>query len=393
MSKYIKVGGSSGSGGSSTFDGLSDKASVDLPGINAPLANALGGKARTTDVANHTSNTANPHSVTKTQVGLSNVDNTSDINKPISTATQTALNAKEVSTNKKTDVDANKTSNVFFPSVKAVFDWVSGLFVKGAASSTDNAIARFDGTTGKLVKNSALTVDDDGKFELDGRISSAYINLQSEEFLDTGMIGGLFDRCETTNSHIFGSLTTSVSSGTLADGSSVVDGIAGTIATITGVTPSTSMTIIIDMLSNVPNYNRAKWMPFVSFRGSNTNFFRDIVVSVSTNGTTWYTGALWQISGFGTANRQFPYWFGGEYYPAPLATWRYVKFELSNPLNTTPLYISQVGMRHVNAPYLSRNVVLTKVKIGSQIIDNVGSSGTDGQVLKKVGGQVLWSNP
>jgi prefoldin subunit 5 len=32
--------------------------------------------------------------VTKTHVGLSNVDNTSDINKPISTATQTALNAK-----------------------------------------------------------------------------------------------------------------------------------------------------------------------------------------------------------------------------------------------------------------------------------------------------------
>lgn len=31
----------------------------------------------------------------KTAVGLSNVDNTSDVNKPVSTATQTALNAKE----------------------------------------------------------------------------------------------------------------------------------------------------------------------------------------------------------------------------------------------------------------------------------------------------------
>lgn len=36
----------------------------------------------------------NPHAVTKTQIGLSNVDNTSDVNKPISTATQTALNLK-----------------------------------------------------------------------------------------------------------------------------------------------------------------------------------------------------------------------------------------------------------------------------------------------------------
>ena len=38
--------------------------------------------------------TGNPHNVTKAQVGLGNVDNTSDLNKPISTATQTALNTK-----------------------------------------------------------------------------------------------------------------------------------------------------------------------------------------------------------------------------------------------------------------------------------------------------------
>jgi hypothetical protein len=36
-----------------------------------------------------------PLTLTKTSVGLGNVDNTSDLNKPVSTATQTALNAKE----------------------------------------------------------------------------------------------------------------------------------------------------------------------------------------------------------------------------------------------------------------------------------------------------------
>jgi len=36
----------------------------------------------------------NPHQVTKAQVGLGNVDNTADINKPVSTAQQTAINAK-----------------------------------------------------------------------------------------------------------------------------------------------------------------------------------------------------------------------------------------------------------------------------------------------------------
>jgi len=46
------------------------------------------------DLSSHITNVSNPHSVTKSQVGLGNVDNTSDLNKPISTATQTALNLK-----------------------------------------------------------------------------------------------------------------------------------------------------------------------------------------------------------------------------------------------------------------------------------------------------------
>lgn len=42
----------------------------------------------------HKTDKSNPHSVTKAQVGLGNADNTSDVNKPISSATQTALNGK-----------------------------------------------------------------------------------------------------------------------------------------------------------------------------------------------------------------------------------------------------------------------------------------------------------
>lgn len=43
----------------------------------------------------HVADTSNPHNVTKSQVGLGNVDNTSDLNKPISTAQQAALNTKQ----------------------------------------------------------------------------------------------------------------------------------------------------------------------------------------------------------------------------------------------------------------------------------------------------------
>ena len=42
----------------------------------------------------HSQATGNPHNTTKADIGLGNVDNTSDLNKPISTATQNALNTK-----------------------------------------------------------------------------------------------------------------------------------------------------------------------------------------------------------------------------------------------------------------------------------------------------------
>lgn len=45
-------------------------------------------------LAAHIANVSNPHSVTKTQVGLANAANTTDAGKPISTATQAALDLK-----------------------------------------------------------------------------------------------------------------------------------------------------------------------------------------------------------------------------------------------------------------------------------------------------------
>ena len=51
--------------------------------------------ATKTELTAHTGNTSNPHGVTADQVGLGNVDNTSDLDKPISTATQAALDLKQ----------------------------------------------------------------------------------------------------------------------------------------------------------------------------------------------------------------------------------------------------------------------------------------------------------
>ena len=45
------------------------------------------------DLTAHQGNKNNPHSVTKAQVGLGNVDNTADLNKPVSVAQQAAIDS------------------------------------------------------------------------------------------------------------------------------------------------------------------------------------------------------------------------------------------------------------------------------------------------------------
>ena len=65
--------------------------------ITSNLATAKGytdgiKNALETNITNHLNDSNNPHQVTKSQIGLSNVDNTSDLNKPISTAVQNKFN-------------------------------------------------------------------------------------------------------------------------------------------------------------------------------------------------------------------------------------------------------------------------------------------------------------
>lgn len=101
-------------------DNTSDK---DKP-VSTAQATAISeakaaGTSAQANLTTHINNKSNPHGVTKAQVGLGNVDNTSDLNKPISTKTQTALNGKVdkvtgkgLSTNDFTDADKLKLSTM-----------------------------------------------------------------------------------------------------------------------------------------------------------------------------------------------------------------------------------------------------------------------------------------
>lgn len=66
------------------------------------------------------------HTVTKSDVGLGNVNNTSDANKPISTAQQAALDDKEDITNKVQSLSTSSTHDQY-PTAKCMYDMIGNL--------------------------------------------------------------------------------------------------------------------------------------------------------------------------------------------------------------------------------------------------------------------------
>jgi hypothetical protein len=78
----------------------------------------------------------------KTNLGLQNVDNTRDLDKPISTATQAALNLKENLANKSNSITTDATSTTKYPTVKAVKDYVDVSINLGGTALTNEAAIR-----------------------------------------------------------------------------------------------------------------------------------------------------------------------------------------------------------------------------------------------------------
>lgn len=77
------------------WNGSSWAAGTSPAGVTDHLLLSNIGTNTHADIDTHIADTSNPHSVTKSQVGLSDVDNTSDLDKPISDDTQDALDLKQ----------------------------------------------------------------------------------------------------------------------------------------------------------------------------------------------------------------------------------------------------------------------------------------------------------
>lgn len=167
----------------------------DIPDISATYS--LSGHTHSgvyepanSNIQSHISNTSNPHSVTKSQVGLGSVENTalstwagsSNIttlgtigtgvwNGTAIAYSKLSLTGAILNADLAGSIAISKLSITGTPDgTKFLRDdgsWqtVSGGSgdVVGPSSSTDNAIARFDSTTGKLLQNSSATVNDNGR--------------------------------------------------------------------------------------------------------------------------------------------------------------------------------------------------------------------------------------
>ena len=98
----------------------------------------------------HTGNTENPHNVTAAQIGLGNVNNTSDEDKPVSTAQQTALDLKQ-----------NITDNALQTTAKTIVEAINEVNEKAEYDTIilySNAYGLTSWTTAYNNANSALAL-------------------------------------------------------------------------------------------------------------------------------------------------------------------------------------------------------------------------------------------
>ena len=130
----------------------------------------------------HINDKDNPHEVSKAQVGLGNVDNTSDTNKPISTATQTALNGKLDKT-AVVDVTVEATKGQA-ADAKSVYDTIQAL-----STGTDISLDVTGALVGDIIKVKA--VDASGKPTAWEAATAKLANPNALTF--TGAVTGSYD--------------------------------------------------------------------------------------------------------------------------------------------------------------------------------------------------------
>ena len=177
--------------------------------ISTATQAALDDKASSSSLTSHTSDTANPHSVTATQVGLGSVDNTADADKPVSTAQQAALDAKSDLENRRLTIRESAGMIPFrLPADISPYTDPDADAVITATSTTDDRARLHYQRIVKLLKGMGIWSDLDDAYLMGSNWQSSSTTLQSitgnNTASGTGTQSGYYTTFNgTTNKYLF----------------------------------------------------------------------------------------------------------------------------------------------------------------------------------------------
>jgi hypothetical protein len=196
----------------------------------------------------------------KTNLALNNVDNTTDLNKPISTLTQAALDLKENSANKSVTTTLG-TSDILFPTQNAVKTYVD-VAVAGVTiadgSITDAKIAGM--AASKLTGVVAVANGGTGS----GTLSSGYVKAGASQFTTTATIP--------------------------------INDVAGAIKKVNGVAPDANGDLALTLsLTYTGVYNGGDFSATVTTPANSNIYIVSSDPTTSNNGRTFiYDGSVWR---------------------------------------------------------------------------------------------------
>ncbi|MBI1272911.1 MAG: hypothetical protein GC131_02355 [Alphaproteobacteria bacterium] len=182
--------------------------------------------------------------------------------------------------------------------------------LNGPASATDNTLARFDGTTGKLVQGSGVVVDDSNNVSGIGVLSaSGNFAINTSKFTvaassgDTVVAGTLDATGATTLSDtldVTGNVAVNTDKFTI-DASTGDTVTAGTVTGATGVgigTTSVATSAVLDMVSTTKGFLPPR-MDSTARDAISSPATGLVVYNTSTNALNYYTGSVWSAVGTG----------------------------------------------------------------------------------------------
>jgi hypothetical protein len=281
-----------------------------------------------------------------------------------------------------------------------------------------NPNMRLHGDGGIWVTNSFLAPlgEQLGDYSLTGMYDRSETYHAALKFVVTATIinpGSAFFR--TTAGVNLGTTLTSATAAHRTELEKLFDGIPGQYFEIDDLSAAStpSVEIVIDCRANLPNYAFAQWQHYLQYRSAslanlNAGWFKGVKFEVGQGTTlpaTWYTNVAWATTDYKTSMQVPAFWVtagGLANSPASLPgnVFRWIKITLTDfqlgASGTTNdrVWISQVGTRHVSAPWTKDLVhVAGDTLYGALAFTNPGTTDSAGNIDPTTGTWTLKGLP